>query len=395
MTPADKDGLVSVDELSSILRTHEGPARPSLRPKPKRRLRLRWLVVAATVALLVGSGLGFGLGSWITPSGHAGRSFTGVGLLPARGWTVVQSGKGTTGASSVVAANMPIDPADHLSAVPRRTLEHLSRRGILIAAKVTPRGDPAVDLSFPVRRLPLRLADAQTVAVLGDFPQLSEYRLRAAIGGYNIEAAVYFGTPRASDNALASAQRQLGRLLVGAGGVTLFARPTIVDSATPTTTLFGSVNSGKSGEEVAIQAKDCGQNDFNVVTGTTTHEGGGWSWIYYPRINTTLRAVWKGEASAQIQIRMRAAVYLAKRRSGKGFRVSVFGQRSFWRKRVEIQRFTRQRPTWTTLRWIVLGSEYAADFTPRVPNGTLLRAVVPLSQARPCYLAGVSRTVRK
>jgi hypothetical protein len=33
-------------------------------------------------------------------------------------------------------------------------------------------------------------------------------------------------------------------------------------------------------------------------------------------------------------------------------------------------------------------------FRPRVPKGTLIRAVLPLSQARPCYLAGYGPLMR-
>ena len=34
------------------------------------------------------------------------------------------------------------------------------------------------------------------------------------------------------------------------------------------------------------------------------------------------------------------------------------------------------------------------EFRLAVPKGRLLRAVLPRAQARPCYLAGVSRTLR-
>ena len=40
------------------------------------------------------------------------------------------------------------------------------------------------------------------------------------------------------------------------------------------------------------------------------------------------------------------------------------------------------------------GSWSEGTFTLSIPKGTLIRAVLPLSQAKPCYLAGFSRTVR-
>jgi uncharacterized protein len=59
------------------------------------------------------------------------------------------------------------------------------------------------------------------------------------------------------------------------------------------------------------------------------------------------------------------------------------------------QRFDRRLGTWTTLRRVVL-TEYNGytEFRASVPRGALIRAVFPLSQARPCYLAGYSPLFR-
>jgi hypothetical protein len=405
--PTHDDGLVTLDELASVLRVHEGPPEPRSRERPpKRRLRPRWVGVAVAAALLIGSALGFGLGSWAIPSGSAGGKLEGVGLLPARGWTIVQSrAKGSTGASSVVAANVPIDTAVRDVGLSRRTLERLPTRGILIAAKFSPRGDPAVDLGFPLRRLPLRLSDATAVPSIGNL-RVAEYRLRAAVEGYNIDAAIYFGALELSRSQIAAAQRQLGRLFVGATRVTIFAR--LLRSGESRIglgayELYGSVDTGKADEGITIQAKDCGQDDFRAAAGTTTRPGGGWSLQYYPGINTTVRAVWKGEASAQVKLQQHARVGLYRNRSGKQFRVSSGGKTSFWRKRVLIQ--GHQHGRWTRLKTVVLtethsqggyyaGSGASADFNVSVPRGTLIRAVLPTGQVRPCYLGGMSDPVR-
>jgi hypothetical protein len=59
---------------------------------------------------------------------------------------------------------------------------------------------------------------------------------------------------------------------------------------------------------------------------------------------------------------------------------------------VLLQRFERRRGVWITMRRHALTESfaqgYSARFRPRVPRGTQLRAVMPLSQARPCYLEG-------
>jgi hypothetical protein len=186
-----------------------------------------------------------------------------------------------------------------------------------------------------------------------------------------------------------------------AASVTLFARPTVVDR-TPVT-VFGSIDSGKAGESVTIQAKDCGSEFFRVFSGTTTRAGGGFSTVLYPGVNTELRAVWNDASSAEVAIRRRATVYLDRLRQGPGFRVGVGARRSFWRKKVVIQR--RAGTSWRPLKTVVLsqsrsggtpnsGSWSESTFTVAVPKGTLIRAVMPHAEAKPCYLGGVSRTVR-
>jgi hypothetical protein len=394
-------------------RAAETSTRSSLRSAARRRSRpwrpfhLRWgLVVAA--ALLVGSGFGFSLGSRDTSSGSAKTNVVGFGFLPAKGWTVVQSGTvGPTGGARAIAANVPLHPDDAVGDVPSATLESLPAHGILISATFTTRGDPTRDMSFPDRRLPLRLVGAKPVSPAnGARPfarQVAEYRLRAAVGGYNVDARAYFGTVP-DGKAMALAQRQLSRLVVASERVTIAARPSIV-AASQRATIFGSVENGEAGELVTVEAKDCGATPafFRDVASATTSEGGGWSTEYMPQINTTLRAVWKGTASAQIMVRQRPIVSLV-RLPSKRFRVQVAGKAQFWRKRVQLQRFERRLGTWKIVRSVVLtktggypGSGEAVswtEFRASVPARSLLRAVLPRPAARPCYLAGYSKLLQ-
>jgi len=187
--------------------------------------------------------------------------------------------------------------------------------------------------------------------------------------------------------------------VVASERVTLLARPTVLGSDDLRTTLFGSVDNGRAGEIVTIQAKDCGQRFFTGVASATTRAGGTWTEEYIPAMTTTLRAVWRDAASAPVTVRLHARVSLFQR-SPRRFEVFVGG--AFWRKSVLIQR--RQQGSWKTVRSVVLtdtysqpGSRFAttgATFGASYSKGTQIRAVLPLSQARPCYLAGVSKTVR-
>lgn len=364
---------------------------------PPRRSRRRLPRSARVAALAVGLGLGvgFGLATWMTPSSSAESGLVGFGFLPAKGWTVVQSGTvGATGAATAIAANVPLDPADGLGGPSDTTISSLPRNGIVIFARFTTRGDAGEDARFAARRLPLRLADARSLAP-------PAYRLRAGVDGYNIDARIFFGSSPPSAGMRAAAQAQLSRLLVASERVTIFARPTILGEQA--VTLSGSVDNGKEGEEVTIQAKDCGRSFFRVVSGATTHQGGGWSTDYFPSITTTFRAVWNGVASAQVTVRQRAWVRLTRLpRSPRQLEVVVVAKKQFWRRSVVIERFDRRLGRWTKVKSVVLTEQATAGtyvwtsarFSASVPKGTLIRARLPLAEARPCYLAGVSRQLR-
>ncbi|MDQ3381516.1 MAG: hypothetical protein M3546_14570 [Actinomycetota bacterium] len=187
------------------------------------------------------------------------------------------------------------------------------------------------------------------------------------------------------------------RPLAVADGVTLRARPTVVSVATGTrVTLFGSIDPGRAGEDIKIQAKDCGLDFFRVVAGAITKEGGEWSTFYFgASVNTTLRAVWRDAISDEVAIRRRATIIIRKR-TAKRFEVAVGG--AVWRKRASVQRFDPRLGTWSVVRSVVLADDYGlgarATFTLVVPKGTLVRAVFPRSQAGPCYLPGTSNSLR-
>jgi hypothetical protein len=300
-----------------------------------------------------------------------------------------------------IAANVRLEPGDDLEARPLKTVRLLPAHAVVIFVTFSPRGDPAKDSGHPVREPPLRLDDAEQLRA---WYQVARYRLRAGIGGYNVDALVYFGENAPSTRAFAAAQSQLNRLVVGSERVTIAVRPATLRGR-QVLNVFGSIDSDRAGEDVAIQAKDCGKDSFRVADGAITREGGAWSADFIPAITTTLRAVWNETVSAQITVRQRITVYLRRQVHGRGFVVGVDGKESFWRKRILIQRFDRRLGTWSTVKSVVLTEtgfgdsrlgthSTLAEFKARTPKGSLLRAVFPLSQARPCYLQGVSLTLR-
>jgi hypothetical protein len=184
--------------------------------------------------------------------------------------------------------------------------------------------------------------------------------------------------------------------------VTISVRPSILRTGQPLT-IFGTLENRRMSELVRIQQKDCGQRFFRDVASATTGDGGAWSTNFYPGISAAIRAVWNEETSAQVRVQQRPLLVL-RREFGKRFQVDVSGKTSFWRKRVRFQRLDRRLGRWVTVRTVALGDSGAsagdpypsseAEFRASVPKGALVRAVLPRSEARPCYLAGYSNLVR-
>lgn len=181
--------------------------------------------------------------------------------------------------------------------------------------------------------------------------------------------------------------------------VTLSARPAVAAADAPIT-LSGAISVPKAGELVTVQAKECGiATGFRAVAGAQTTATGAWTVDYRPRSTTVLRAVWGSSTSPDVTVKQRAGVQLVAR-PGRTFRVSVYGIVPLDGKRVTIERFDRARRVWRKVQTVVVHSESYGEYAEktgvriRVPQGTSLRAVLPLAQAKPCYLAGVSPIVR-
>ena len=383
-------------ELRTVARSASTAPREA--PTGSRRrlpLRVRWTVAATAAALLVGSGLGFGVANSVTPTVQArGPAFTGTGFLPAQGWNVVQSGTVTSGRrATAFAANVPLHPNDQLGKPPARTVATLPEHGVLIYATFTTRGDPTLDAQFRERELPLQVEWA-TPSSRG------EYRLRAGTRGYNVDARIHFGTMPPSDETLGEVQLQLGRLVVAPERVTLSARPTSLRWSQPST-LFGAVSSSKPDEEVTLQAKDCGQSSFTGVAAILTHEGGSYSTNFGRGINSTIRAVWNGEASQTIQLRQQPSLFVQNHTRGR-VEIGLGSRWTFWRKSVLLQRRVGSR--WVTVKRVRFTETFAhpgtgstiatAEVKPGVPRGTLIRVMLPADQAKPCYLPTASDPLR-
>ncbi len=124
----------------------------------------------------------------------------------------------------------------------------------VIDATLKARGEPARDAAFPVRSLPLTLADARPVTVPGQ-PTL-EYVLRAAVSGYNVDASVTFAS-EPTDAMFEKAEEQIARLVV-APAASRSPSGRRSTAARTRSSVSGSVTSGKKDEKVTLQFKQCG-----------------------------------------------------------------------------------------------------------------------------------------
>lgn len=369
----------------------------------RRRFRRR-SALALGAALLAAIGVGVGIGALVVPSGSAAPAPVGLGFLPERGWEVAQNGGDGTPLrpALAVAANVPLSPDDDPDGLPYSTLLTLPPNGVVIVVEFTSLGEHLGSSTLvPVRKLPLRVRDAvphiEWSAQVRPERPLGQYQLRAAVKGYAVDVQIYFGTRRPSPALLASAQRQLDRLVVAPQRVTMLAQPTVVRWF-ERVQLFGSVASGQAGQRVAIQVKQCGQRSFRTATSTETAEGGGWSAETYVQVNSVFRATWNDNTSGEVRVWQRPGVVLTQLTATR-FKISVQALRYLPGKRVVLQRYVRPSGPWTNVRSVVLtdargGGLTSTTFRAVLPKGTLVRAVFPLSQARPCYLAGYSHMLR-
>ena len=195
--------------------------------------------------------------------------------------------------------------------------------------------------------------------------------------------------------------------------VTIGVRPSIV-SFVQKPEIFGAVTSAKADEEVTVQFKQCGlyPEQCRAFMTTRTIDGGAWNLdeLLFVGLSIpasgTFRALWNGEISREVSLKMRAGVSLRRLRRGL-WEVWAYGTQSFWRKRVRLERFDTRSRRWILVRTLSLtetgGSRYyggsslptgTKPFRPAVPKGTTLRAVLPLQAARPCYIGGYSRVQR-
>jgi hypothetical protein len=197
----------------------------------------------------------------------------------------------------------------------------------------------------------------------------------------------------------------IGQLLMppqspAATSISIAARPTVVTAGIDTVELYGTIASGTAGEDVSVEANECGSHaGFHLIGGTQTAAGGAWLTKpsnLYPAITTVYRARWKDRLSDTITVRVHPQLFL---QNVKGlFHLTVRAQDIFRGERAVVERLQGRR--WVRVKSIVLTSFGGynwggqARFRVSQQHGTPIRVVLPQAQVGRCFLPGFSNIVR-
>jgi plastocyanin len=166
-----------------------------------------------------------------------------------------------------------------------------------------------------------------------------------------------------------------------------------------TITLSGTVSSAASGENVNVDAMQCGATSFTRVASARSAAQGAWSSAVKPAMNTSYRASWKNATSVPFAAKVGPAVSLKRVRAGR-FTASVTAAQSFVGKYVVLQRYRRawKNVKRVTLRTVKAGTAptqiSSAGFRARGTRGARLRLLLTQPQAGACYAASRSAAIR-
>ena len=161
----------------------------------------------------------------------------------------------------------------------------------------------------------------------------------------------------------------------------------------------GGVASGRAGEDVTVEVKDCGSYaPFHQTAGAQTGAAGTWFAQVGMLGNGELRARWRGGVSDPISLHVHPYMTLTYKGPARYFlwirANDFFGgaravlERLAGSKWVTVKKFTVQR----TSSGGVASS--TATVRAKLKKGTVIRAVLPKAQAGRCYLAGFTNTLK-
>ena len=177
------------------------------------------------------------------------------------------------------------------------------------------------------------------------------------------------------------------------------ASPSIVAWTAPSL-LTGVFVGAVHDDLVELQERRCGSTQFTRFLDVPTGPDGRWHIYVSPPIGTTYRARFRGDVSETVTVQVRPSLTI--RELGRGrFLVTALAFKQFWRAKAVFERFSSGR--WLRVKTVPLNesgkttgtsSVTQGRFRSRLPRNALVRVLLPTSQTRPCYQAGVSNMLR-
>jgi plastocyanin len=157
-------------------------------------------------------------------------------------------------------------------------------------------------------------------------------------------------------------------------------------------TLSGTISTLAAGQKLTLQQQAFGQDGYSKLADLTTGNGGTYSYMVHPVVQTSYHVMWGAKTSPSLTIGVHPLVGFAVSGNGRFF-TKVTAAHSFAGKIVQLQRHTALGQ-WVTISRAQLGLRSGAYFHPRLPHGTsMLRFAFSINQAGAGYLGGTSRTV--
>jgi hypothetical protein len=178
--------------------------------------------------------------------------------------------------------------------------------------------------------------------------------------------------------------------------VSISASPNVLKMYQPLA-IGGRIVARKANEYVEIQENVCGRG-WTPSSGAQTNANGEYEATLFgtgsPAGNVMLRARWGQQMSNVVRVSVRPNVFL-RQRGRRVFEAEVSSFRSLRGRTVHLERYDKSSNSWrvaarSKLRDTSYGNDTEARFTLQIPKGTIVRATLPNSQARPCNLAGFS-----
>jgi hypothetical protein len=163
--------------------------------------------------------------------------------------------------------------------------------------------------------------------------------------------------------------------------------------------VFGGVASGRGGEDVVVEIKECGSYaPFHHVAGDVTGNAGSWTTQVGLSVTSQLRASWRGGTSDPIAVHVHPWMTLTYKGPGRYY-VWIRANDFFGGARAVLERAAGNK--WVTVKKFTLKRQQSFGVASttgvvraKLKKGTLIRAVLPKAQAGRCYLAGFTNTLK-